>query len=58
MDAGCLVDYGDAEQLGQAISFVLQKKAETYIQVQKARKYIEGNLSLGKQVEVYERLYK
>jgi len=57
IDAGYLVEYGNKNELRDAIQHILDNPAEAKSKTQKAKKYIKANLSLEKGVENYEWLY-
>ncbi len=58
IDAGYLVDYGDILGLSQAIQYILDNPDEAQAKAQKAKEWIKANLSLEKQVDRYEQLYR
>ena len=58
IDAGLLVEYGNKGELRDAIQYVLEHQDEAQIKTQKAKEYIQANLSLARQTEKYEELYK
>ncbi len=57
IDAGYLVEWGNKNELSNTIQYVLDNPAEAENKTQRAKKYIEANLSLAKGVEKYEELY-
>ena len=57
IDAGYLVEWGNKNELSNTIQYVLDNPAEAENKTQKAKEYIEANLSLAKGVERYEELY-
>ena len=57
MDAGYLVEFGSKDDLREKIEYVIDNPAEAKNKTQKAKEYIEANLSLEKSVEKYEELY-
>ena len=57
IDAGYLVEYGNIDDLKNKIQYVLDNPAEAQKKTQKAKEYIEANLSLEKGIEKYEELY-
>lgn len=57
MDAGYLVDYGNTEELTNAMQYILDNPNKAKEKTQKAKEYIKSNLSLSAQVEKYEILY-
>jgi glycosyltransferase involved in cell wall biosynthesis len=58
IDAGYLVEYGRKNELADRIQHILDNPGEAQIKTQKAKKYIEANLSLAGQAEKYEKLYQ
>lgn len=58
IDAGYLVKYGDKADLMAKIQYVLDNPTEVQEKTQRAKKYIEENLSMAKSVEKYENLYQ
>ncbi len=58
IDAGYLVEWGNKNELSNTMQYVLDNPAEAENKTQKAKEYIEANLSLAKGVEKYEKLYK
>ncbi len=57
-DAGYLVEYGNKLDLRDKIQYVLDNPSEAQNKAQKAKEYIRSNLSLDKEIEKYEQLYK
>jgi len=57
MGTGYLAEYGNRNGLRDMIQYVLDNPAEVALKTQKAKEYIEANLSLEKGIEKYERLY-
>ena len=57
IDAGYLVEYGNKNELRDAMQYVLDHPTEAKLKTEKAKKYIKANLSLAKGVEKYEQLY-
>ena len=57
-DAGYLVEYGNSSELGDMLQYILNNPAEAAAKTQKAREYIQANLSLEKGAEKYEELYR
>ena len=58
IDAGYLVEYGNRKELKDTIQKVLDNSAEATSKTQRAKHWIITNLSMGKQIEEYEKLYK
>lgn len=58
IDAGYLVEYGNTKELSQAINYVITHSEEAEVKTQRAKEWVKDNLSLGKQVDKYEQLYK
>ncbi len=58
IDAGYLVEYGNKVGLSDMIQYVLDKPAEAQGKTQRAKHYIETNLSMAKGIEHYEKLYR
>ena len=58
IDAGYLVEYGDRNQLKNAIQYVFDNPVEAQNKTRKAKEYIETNLSFAKGIEKYEKLYE
>jgi glycosyltransferase involved in cell wall biosynthesis len=58
IDAGYLVPYGHKSELVDRIQYVLDNPDEAQVKTQRAKKYIEANLSLASQTEKYEELYQ
>jgi glycosyltransferase involved in cell wall biosynthesis len=58
IDAGYLVDHGDNVGLSQAMQYILDNPKIAQLKTQKAKEWIKENLSLEKQVDKYEQLYK
>jgi len=58
IDAGYLVEYGNKDELTSTMQYILDNPAEAQSKTQKAKDYIEANLSLAKGIEKYEKLYK
>lgn len=57
IDAGYLVEWGNKNELGNTIQYVLDNPAEAQSKTQRAKEYIKANLSWAKGIEEYERLY-
>jgi len=57
MDTGYLVEYGNKNELRDMIQYVLNNTVEVKMKTQKAKKYIEDNLSLEHGIIKYETLY-
>lgn len=57
MDAGYLVEFGNKGELREKIEYILNNPTEAKNKAQKAKTYIESNLSMAKKVEEYENLY-
>jgi len=57
MGAGYLVEYGNKDELRDAIQFILNNPAEAAANTAKAKSYILANLSMQKKVEEYEKIY-
>lgn len=58
IDAGYLVEYGDKSELVDRIQYILDNPDKAQSKTQRAKKYIEANLSLTSQTEKYEKLYQ
>jgi glycosyltransferase involved in cell wall biosynthesis len=58
IDAGYVVEYGNKDELTSTMQYILDNPAEAQNKMQKAKDYIEANLSLTKGIEKYEKLYK
>lgn len=58
IDAGYLVEYGNKDELTSTMQYILDNPAKAQNKIQKAKDYIEANLSLAKGIEKYEKLYK
>ena len=58
IDAGYLVEYGNKDELKDMLQNILDNPTEARSKTQRAKKYIEANLSIGKEVEKYEKLYQ
>ncbi len=58
MDAGYLMEYGDAEGLSNTIQYILNNSKEAQGKTQRAKEYIKNNLSFEKQIVKYEELYR
>lgn len=58
IDAGYLVEYSHKKELVDGIQYILDNPDEAQVKTQKAKKYIEANLSLASQAEKYEKLYQ
>jgi len=58
MDGGLLFENGDASSLAHAIRCTMDDLEATRVRTGKAREYIGMNLSLDRQVEQYEKLYR
>jgi glycosyltransferase involved in cell wall biosynthesis len=57
IDAGYLVEYGNKQELKETLQYVLDHPSEARQKTQRAKEYIEANLSSEKVIEKYERLY-
>lgn len=57
IDAGYLVEYGNKLELRNMIQCVLSNPAEVHARTQKAKEYIETNLSMTSGVEKYREVY-
>lgn len=57
MGAGYLVEFGNQKELCDIIQKILDNPAEAAAKTQKAKSYIEANLSMAKRVVEYEELY-
>ena len=57
IDAGYLVEYGNNNELGDMIKYVLENPAEAQRKTKKAKEYINVNLSIDNKIGEYERLY-
>ncbi len=57
-DGGLLFESGDAEELASAIQQIIDNPAKARTRTEKAREYIEANLSLDKGIMGYENLYQ
>ena len=57
-DGGLLFKSGDADELANAIQEIIDHPDEAMARTDKAKAYIEANLSLDKQVGEYEKLYE
>ena len=57
-DGGLLFKSGDAVELANAIREIIDRPEEAKARTEKAREYIEANLSLDKQIGEYEKLYQ
>ena len=57
LDAGYLVKYGNKNELGDMMQYVLDNSVEAKNKTQRAKEYIKANLSLEKGVGKYEWLY-
>src|SRR4030042_1931989 len=57
IDAGYLVEYGNNNELRDMIQLILDKPAEAAGQTQKAKEYIQVNLSIDRKIGEYEKLY-
>jgi glycosyltransferase involved in cell wall biosynthesis len=57
IDAGYLVEYGNKSDLADRIQYILDNPDKAQVKTQRAKKYIEANLSLTSQTERYEELY-
>jgi len=57
-EGGLLFKSGDASELADAIQEVIDSPEEARTRTEKAKTYIEANLSLDKQIEEYEKLYQ
>ncbi len=58
IDAGYQVDYGDILGMREAIRHILDNPQEAQAKVQKGEEWIKANLSLERQIEKYEQLYR
>lgn len=58
IDGGVLVEYGNIGELLVAIQYILGNPPEIKDKTQKAKQWIIDNLSLEKQIDKYEQLYK
>jgi len=58
MGAGYLVDYGDKDQMVQALQAILDDPAKAKEKVNRAKECIAKNLCFSKKIEDYERLYQ
>jgi len=57
MDAGYLVEFGNKDDLRKKIEYVLDNQTEAKDKAEKAKEYIEANLSMARKIEEYENLY-
>lgn len=57
IDAGYLVEWGNKKELSDTIQKVLYNSTEAISKTQKAKDYIEANLSMSKRIVEYEELY-
>ena len=57
IDAGYLVEYGNKDELAGTIQGILDNPAEAAGKTQKAKEYIQTDMSLSKRVKDYEDLY-
>lgn len=57
-DGGLLFKSGDAEELADRIQEIMDRPGEARARTEKAKGYIEANLSLDKGIMGYERLYQ
>ena len=57
-DGGILFNYGDTDALVSALLYIAANRGIVGSNTARAKKYIEDNLSLGKQVARYEELYR
>lgn len=57
IEAGYLVEFGDKIELKDTIQFILNNPSEARIKTQKGKEYILNNLSMKKNVELYEIMY-
>jgi len=57
-DGGLLFRTGDAEDLARAIIHIMDNPEEARVRTEKAKGYIENNLSMDKGITGYERLYE
>lgn len=57
-DGGLLFKSGDTGELANAIQEIIDNPEESKARTEKAREYIEANLSLDRQVGQYEKLYQ
>jgi glycosyltransferase involved in cell wall biosynthesis len=58
IDAGYLVEYGNTIDLKDKMQYILGNQEEAHIKTEKAKIYIETNLSVKEGVKKYEELYK
>ncbi len=58
IDAGYLVEFGNENELRDMIEYVFSNTSEAKAKAKKAKEYIKANLSMAKEVEKYEDLYK
>ena len=58
IDAGYLVEYGNKSELRDTMQYILDNPTEAQIKTQKAKAYIETNLSMARGIEKYEKLYQ
>lgn len=58
MDAGYLVEYGNTIDLKEKMQYILDNQEEARRKTEKAKAYIESNLSITEGVKKYEALYK
>ena len=58
MDAGYLFEYGNVGQLSCAIKYIIDNYDKAQEKTQRAKRYIQDNLSLNNQIVKYEELYK
>lgn len=57
IDAGYLAEYGNKNELRDIMQYVLEHPEEARNKAERARDYIEKNLSLAQGIEKYEKLY-
>lgn len=57
IDAGRLVEWGNKKELKDAMQEILGDPTEAIIKTRKAKEYIINNLSMEKNVEIFEMLY-
>ena len=58
IDAGHLVEWGNKKELKDAMQNILDDSTEAMNKAQKAKNYIIKNLSMEKNVEIYEKVYR
>ena len=57
-DGGLLFDYGDVDELADAIQHIIDEPVSAKARTERAKEYIEATLSLDKQIVEYEKLYQ